>query len=237
MKKMYSRALGLALALGTCLAVGPTQAQEIGTLSERVLTVTGQGSTLVETAIATVRLGVEVSGPAAEQVQAEVAQRSNRLVEELRAQQVERLQTTGISLFPNYDGSYRNGDRPRGMRGQNIVQFEVPIERAGEILDRAIAAGAGQIQSVTFRPTDEVLEAGRKAALERAVADARSQADVVLGTLNFQVKSIRNIQVGGGSAPAPIALEGAALARSSAATPVIGGEQTVNARVTLAIEY
>ncbi|MEM9511082.1 MAG: SIMPL domain-containing protein [Cyanobacteria bacterium P01_E01_bin.48] len=235
MKKTYLQMLGLVLAMGTCLAVPPLHAQEIGTMSERVLTVTGQGLVMVETAIATVRLGVEVSGASAEQVQAEVAQRSNSLVEELRRQRVERLQTTGISLFPDYNSS--SGNRPRGVRGQNIVQFEVPVERAGEILDGAIAAGAGQIQSVTFRPTDEVLEAGRKAALELAVADARSQADIVLGTLDFQVKSIRNIQVGNNSAPPPIALEAATLARSSSPTPVIGGEQTVNARVTLAIEY
>ncbi|MEO1134573.1 MAG: SIMPL domain-containing protein [Cyanobacteria bacterium J06639_1] len=154
-----------------------------------------------------------------------------------RRSPVDRLQTAGISLFPEYDGSSRDRDRPRSMRGRNTVQFEVPVDRAGEILDLAVASGAGQIQSVTFRPTEEVLEAGRKAALELAVADARSQADVVLGALNFQVQSIRNIQIGGSTAPEPVPFEGLALARSSAPTPVVGGEQTVSAQVTLAISY
>lgn len=230
-------ALGLAVVLGLSGGAAPMRAQEIASMDERVLTVTGRGSTLVETAIATIRLGVEVSGANAEQVQAEVAARSNRVIEELRSQNVERLQTAGISLFPEYDGSYRDSSRPRGMRGRNTVQFEVPVERAGEMLDLAVASGAGQIQSVTFRPTDDVLEAGRRAALELAVADARSQADIVLGTLNFQVQSIRNIQIGGSTAPEPVPFEGVALARSSAPTPVIGGEQTVNAQVTLAISY
>ena len=213
------------------------RAQEIASVDERVLTVTGRGSTLVETAIATIRLGVDVSGDSAEKVQVDVAERSNRLIEALKKQEVDRLQTTGISLFPDYEGSYRDNKRPRSIRGRNTVQFEVPIERAGEVLDRAVASGAGQIQSVTFRPNKDVLEGGRKAALELAVADARSQADVVLGTLNFQVQSIRNIQIGGSTAPAPVAFEGSALARSSAPTPVIGGEQTLSAQVTLAISY
>ncbi|MEO0854742.1 MAG: SIMPL domain-containing protein, partial [Cyanobacteria bacterium J06648_11] len=77
-------ALGLAVVLGVSGGAAPMRAQDIASMDERVLTVTGRGSTLVETAIATIRLGVEVSGANAERVQAEVAERSNAVIEQLR---------------------------------------------------------------------------------------------------------------------------------------------------------
>lgn len=69
----------------------------------RMLTVTGQGSVSVENSIALIRLGVVIQGETAQSVQQQVAERSERLVNRLKELQVGALQTTGISLYPQYD--------------------------------------------------------------------------------------------------------------------------------------
>ncbi|NJL97609.1 MAG: SIMPL domain-containing protein [Synechococcaceae cyanobacterium SM2_3_2] len=149
--------VGLATPFGMPLTAA-VQAQESDVMSQaNLLTVSGQGLVTVETSIAVVRLAVWVEGESAAAVQAEVAERTNSLVEQLRQEEVQKLQTTGISLNPRY--TYQGGVTEQvGVEGQNAVQFEVPIDRAGGVLDGAIEAGATQIQSVSFKAADDVIQ-------------------------------------------------------------------------------
>ncbi|MGQ9836792.1 MAG: SIMPL domain-containing protein [Cyanobacteriota bacterium] len=240
--------LKLVIGLGMVLAVAGlswTVMSSGGVMANpgegsRVLTVTGQGSAQVETSIARIRLGVILQGDSAQTAQQQVAERSERLVTRLKQLQVNALQTTGISLYPQYD--YREGQpRLTGVQGQNSVQFEVPVANAGQVLDEAVAAGATQVESVSFRAEDAVLVQARSHALAQAVKDAQRQAQDVLGALNLTPTSVERIQIHSDSrvVPPPIPLAaGAEFARSEiASTPVEGGEQTVRAQITLEIRY
>ncbi len=217
----------------------PVMAQET---MDQILTVTGSGSVSVETSIAVINLGVLIDGTSAQSVQAQVAQDSNQLIEALTALNVEKLETTGISLTPQYD--YR-GSSPQqtGVRGQNSVKFEVSIDRAGTILDQAIEAGASQVQSIQFKAEDGVIKEARQQALQVAVQDAQDQADAVLSALNLSARSVAGIEVNSdrsGFQPIPFQAGRTALLSSVAEaepTPVVGGEQVVSARVTLKISY
>ncbi len=233
----------LATGLGICgLAWGvsplsqPVLAQDS---APGTLVVTGQGSVAVETAIAILRLGVTVSGDSAETVQAEVAAQSNQLVETLQDLEVDKLQTTGITLNPQYQ--YQNGRSQQvGVVGQNLIQFEVSIERAGSILDQAIGSGASQIQSISFRAEESVRVQARQQALRQAIEDAQAQAEVILDSLDLTQESIARITVNSNlPTPIPVSLETASFSRvaDNAPTPVIGGEQTVNASVSLEIQF
>jgi hypothetical protein len=230
--------VGLAGLLSACCWMAPAMAQSE---NARTLTVTGAGSTLVETAIAVVRLGVSVTGTSAAEVQTQVAEQSNRLVAKLQQLEVQKLQTTGISLYPQYDPQYdpaRSDNPPAKIQGENSVQFEVSIDKAGSILDEAVAAGATRIDSVSFKATETVAASGREAALKLAVQDAMTQADIVLKELNLTRQSIRSVQVNSSSTPpGPIPLEAAALRADQAATPVLGGDQMVDATVTVTVQY
>lgn len=204
------------------------------------LVVTGQGSIAVETSIAILRLGVIVEGESAQEVQSDVASHSNQLVEALQDLEVDKLQTTGITLNPQYD--YRDGQAEQtGVIGQNSVQFEVPIDRAGSILDQAIAAGATQVDSISFRAEESLRTEARQQALQAAVSDALDQAEVILDTLDLTQDAIARITVNS-NLPSPIPMplvESVSYVRSdsSAPTPIVGGEQIVNASVTVEIQY
>lgn len=204
----------------------------------RTLTVTGQGVELIPTTIAKVELGVEMQGKTATGVQQEVARRSTAVVELLRSRNVEKLETTGIQLNPIY--SYENNvQRLTGYSASNTVSFRVPNEQAGKLLDDAVQAGATRINSVSFTASDNAIATTQKKALQKATQDAQSQADAVLSVLNLTRQEIVNIQVNGATPPPPMPAFTSkdVLESRLASTPIVGGEQRVQASVTLQISY
>jgi uncharacterized protein len=225
--------VALVLIAGLSLP-GPALAQD---KLLRTLTVSGRGVETIPTTLTQVRLGVEAQGKTANQVQTEVARRSDAVVKLLKARGVDKLQTTGISLNPIY--SYTDNKQVlTGYGASNMVSFRLPTSQAGVLLDDAVQAGASRIDGVSFVATDEAIAAAQKAALRKATQDAQAQANAVLAALNFSAKEIVSIQVNGASAPPPRPM--ALMQRSAAAdtaTPVIGGDQEVDGSVTLQISY
>ncbi|WP_293338357.1 SIMPL domain-containing protein [Microcoleus sp. CAWBG58] len=231
-------ALCLTLTLVSFVRLDPVQAQE---QRIRTLTVTGRGIETIPTTQTQVSLGVEVQGKTAAEVQQEAAKRSSAVVELLRSRQVEKLETTGISLNPNY--SYENNQqRLIGYTATNTVSFRINTQSAGTLLDDAVKVGATRIQGVSFVAAESAIVQAQKQALKKATQDAQSQADAVLNSLNFKRGEILSIQVNGAFAPPPINRRDIVEARGSAnfglfPTPVVGGEQQIEASVTLQISY
>lgn len=228
-------ALCLTLTLVSFTGLGEARAQE---QRLRTLTVTGRGIEVIPTTQTQVRLGVEVQGKTAAEVQQEAARRSSAVVELLRSRSVEKLETTGITLNPSY--SYENNQqRLTGYTATNTVTFRINTQSAGTLLDDAVNAGATRIDGVSFVAVESAIESARKQALKTATQDAKSQADAVLSALNLKRGEIVNIQVNGASAPPPMyrQLAGTRGVAAEATTPVVGGEQQIEASVTLQISY
>lgn len=228
-------ALSLGLGFISLPFVPPVVAQE---QQERTLTVSGEGVVTIPTALTQVQLGVEIQGKTAEEVQQEVARRTSAVVQLLRSRNVEKLETAGIRLNPNYNHS-NNQRELIGYTATNNVTFRLKTEEVGNLLDDAVNAGATRIDSISFVAADADLTAAQKQALELAAQQAQQQADTVLDTLNLSRREIVNIQVNNISSPVPRPMmRSEALASSpDASTPVIGGEQEVRASVTLKIRY
>ncbi len=218
--------------------IQPSSAQEKEKLW-RTLTVNGRGMESIPTTLSQVNLGVEVQGKTAQDVQQEAARRSSAVVALLKSRNVEKLRTTGITLNPVY--SYTNNvQRITGYAASNTVSFRIATEKAGSLLDEAVKAGASQINGISFVATDEAIASAQKQALKEATQDARQQADAVFNTLGFQPKEVVSIQINGASAPPPPILQRGEFAKvrsADASTPVVGGEQQVEASVTLQISY
>lgn len=228
-------ALGIGI-LGILVAAHPVLAQE---KQLRTLTVTGRGTERVPTTLTQVRLGVEAQGKTANDVQQDVARRSNAVVSLLRSRQVDRLETTGISLSPTY--RYDNGAQTlTGYTASNMVSFRLETQKVGTLLDDAVKAGATRIDGISFVASDSAIANAQKVALQAATQDARSQANAVFSTLGLNAREVVNIQINGSFTPPPRPLQADAMnAKTFAAapTPVLGGEQQVEASVTLQISY
>ncbi|MBI4783530.1 MAG: SIMPL domain-containing protein [Oscillatoriophycideae cyanobacterium NC_groundwater_1537_Pr4_S-0.65um_50_18] len=234
------RACVMPLLLGVLSLSMTNPAFAEGEQMLRTVTVTGMGTESIPTSISQVQLGVEVQGKTAEEVQQEAARRSSAVVELLRSRSVDKLQTAGIYLSPTYD--YTDGQQKlTGYTATNSVSFRIATDRAGTLLDDAVKAGATRIDSVSFVAEDSAISTAQKQAIREATQDAQEQAEAALSALGLQRKDIVSIQVNGAAPPMPLYARQeramAAMADSPAPTPVVGGEQEVQASVTLQISY
>ncbi|MGF1587786.1 MAG: SIMPL domain-containing protein [Pleurocapsa sp.] len=202
------------------------------------LQVTGQGSQKIPTTLTQIELGVEITGKTAIEVQEQIAQRTSAVVDFLNSRNVEQLQTTGVQLQPTYDYS-DNQSKLSGYIGTNTVSFRLPTDLVGDILDQTVQAGATRINQVSFTATDAAISAAQQESLRKATLDAQALANTVLKTLNLTPKEIVNIQINQASIPQPMFRQAdlANKASAEASTPIIGGEQTIDASVTLQISY
>ena len=229
-------ALCLTLTLVSFVGLDAAVAQE---QRIRTLSVTGRGVEAIPTTQTQVVLGVEVQGKTAAEVQQEAARRSSAVVALLRSRQVQKLETTGITLSPTY--TYENNEqRLMGYIATNTVSFRLNTQSAGTLLDDAVQAGATRIQGVSFVAADSAIEQAQKQALKKATQDAQAQADAVFSALNLKRGEILNIQVNGASPPPPMYRQLAAsraVAGDILTTPVVGGEQQIEASVTLQFGY
>jgi uncharacterized protein YggE len=197
------------------------------------ITVTGQGIETIPTTLIKVNLGVEIRGREAISVQQQIAQRTTAVVNFLKERQVDKLQTSGFHLQPQYH--YRNEERNfQGYLGVNTVSFQLPVEQIGNLLDETVKAGATRIDSVSFTATAEEINIAQKEALRKATQDAQQQAETVLKALNLNPKEVTRIEINHSSFPQP---RMAQLSEATNGTPIIGGEQNVSASVTLQISY
>ena len=239
-RKLSKKSLQLcqSLIIAICLnfaTVLPSLAQE---MILRTLSVIGQGEYSIPTTITQVQLGVEVQGETAQKVQEEVARYSTQVVNLLQSQDVDELQTTGISLQPQY--SYENNEtRLIGYVGINTISFEIETSQVGSLLDEAIDAGATRIDNISFTASDEIIAEAQKESLRQASLDTQNQAQAVLSALNLTQQEIIGIQVNHAAPPImPIAFDTIDRRVSSApSTQVIGGNQTIQSSVTLQIRY
>ncbi|MEL7039408.1 MAG: SIMPL domain-containing protein [Cyanobacteria bacterium J06592_8] len=241
--RLFSSSLGLltavSLGIGFVGLVNVSQTSPVIAQEQqmRTLTVSGQGIVNIPTSLTQVQLGVQVQGKTADEVQQDAAKRTSAVIELLRSRNVEKLETTGVRLNPTY--SYRT-DQPEltGYSATNTVSFRIPTEKVGSLLDDAVKAGATRVDGISFIASDSTIEAAQKQALKLATQEAQLQADAVLESLNLRKQEIVSIQVNNANAPVPQPLMArASVAAEQASTPVIGGEQRVQASVTLQIRY
>jgi uncharacterized protein len=235
-KPALSLLLTVSLVLLAAIDPGTTQERK----PSRTITASGRGIVTIPTTLSQIRLAIEVSGKTPANAQQEAATRSTQVINYLKTQQVDKLQTTGINLNPTY--TYPNGGNPQlvGYTATNSISFRVVTERAGAILDAAVKNGATRIDGVSFVASELAISTAQLQALKQATQDAQ-QADAVLATLKLKRKEVIGIQISSASTPAPIPLE-QGMVRSKVAdaaptTPVVGGEQQVEASVTLDIGY
>ncbi|EDX84779.1 conserved hypothetical protein [Synechococcus sp. PCC 7335] len=247
-KQLGRRRWALALAMMTLVPVGGYTLRSGSAIaqtnsgpvhqSERVLSVTGVGIQSIPTTLTQVNLGVNIEAETAQSAQQQAAQQSTAVIEWLQSQDnVQKLETSGISLNPRYDYA-NNRQRLIGYQATNTVRFRVPTEAAGPLIDEAVNRGATQINGISFVAEDDVTTAARQQALANAVEDAQQQADTVLSTLGLSRAEIVNISIGSVSVPVPRpeAVENR-LADTAASTIVLGQEQTISGQVTLYISY
>ena len=236
-----------ALALVSLASVAPTaRAQSGGTpMPPPEIVTTGMGEARIAPDRAVVMIGVQSRATTAAAAATENARKLRAVRDTLVAMGIaaEQLATMNYSVHPEqvFD---REGQRPRitGYVVQNMLRVEVrQMDRAGAVLDAALARGANQIHSFDFYASNT--DQARRSALNDAVSKARADAEVAARAAGGSLGALQELIVGGAGGPIPrsnamrmrgdVAMEAAA----AAPTPVEPGQEVVRTYVTVRWQF
>jgi uncharacterized protein YggE len=200
--------------------------------SDRVISVAGEGRVFVRQDLAIVTLGVELSNPELAAAQREARQRMDAVLAELKRRGIPEAKVKTVSYNIWVERNYEQPDQPIiGYRVFHIVEVQVqPVDRAGEIIEAAVNAGANTIQGIGFTVADP--SAAIRQARELAVRDARDRAVHLAQLLGVNLGAPIRITEGGAFPPVmPVE----ARAGAEGAGPLPPGETVVS--VVVSIEY
>lgn len=222
---------GLLLA-GCSPATVPVTAQEPAPDAPRTLDVNASASVSRAPDRAVVELAVETLAETARAATAGNAEAMTAVLEALESLGIERadIQTRAVSLTPRYDR--RTSDEEPAIVGyQAMNRVAVPVadvDRVGRVIDAAVGAGANRVLGIRFELTDP--EAAYHEALQRAIAQARREAEVAASALGETLGPAIRVSTGGLSTP-PGPMPELMAARAMADTPVQPGDLSVGATV------
>jgi len=207
--------------------------------NEHVISVTGTGKVTVKPDVADVSLGVDVTRDTAKAARDDAATAMTSIISELHTLGIDdsNIQTSTISLNPVYDYN-SSTQRVTGYEVTNQVSVHVTdLTKLPDILDQSVAAGATNVNGVSFDVSNRTdLENQARAA---AVTDARSHADALASAAGVTITGVQSISETTDSSPWPI--YGAGVADSSKGgvpapavpTPVQPGTQDITISVSV----
>lgn len=156
--------------------------------------VSGSGSAFVKNESVNIRLSVVKRASTAIDAQTLTSNAINSIVTFLQQQNVTNLQTDGISLQPYYN--YTSSDQVLlGFESNNAVSCTVAPETAGTVLDGAVRQGANSIDSLQLIPNIQNMESTYNVALDAAMNDAKTKAQVVASAVNMCVKGAATVTI------------------------------------------
>lgn len=190
--------------------------------------------------IATIGAGVTTEAPTATEALRQNSAEMTKVIAKLKALGIAEkdIQTTGINLNARYDYDQASQRSVfRGYQAANRVSVILrKIDRAGEVLDALVAAGANDLSGPSFSiENDEAAkDAARKRAIERVQARVKAYADM-FGYDRAKVLSIsENIE---GRGPMPeMAMMKASDGMVAAAPPVQPGMVSTGISISFKFE-
>jgi uncharacterized protein YggE len=234
LQKMILGSIAAILVLSAVL--GSAMAQDTPASTEKLIYTSTTGEVLARPDQVEISLAVQT-----ENADAKVAQQRNAELMASTIAAVERagipadkIKTTGYTIYPVYDD-------PVSVLGQRVKLYRVTntllitltdINRAGEIVDLAVANGVNQVNSISFTLSEGQQKALRSDALRDAMARSRADADTVAAAGGLTIAGIKEITVSGGYYPV-VSDYRYAEGATKVPTPLVPGDVTISASVSV----
>ena len=188
--------------------------------------------------IVNVGAGVTTLAPTAVAAMQQNAKAMDAVIAKIKALGVaaDDIQTAGINLYAQYD--YDQASRKqvfRGYQASNTVNVTLrQVDKAGQVLDALVAAGATDINGPNFAIDDDSVPKAqaRKAAMEKARAQALDYAKMA-GYANIRLLEVSEAVIV--SRPMPMMVKAQAADAVATSTPVEPG--LVGTGVTVTVKY
>ncbi|MDX9871971.1 MAG: SIMPL domain-containing protein [Clostridia bacterium] len=185
-------ALSLILILfAGCAASAPISPDNIQTIHA-----TGTGKIITEPDTVELRLNVITEGKT-KAVQEDNAQKAQKTIEALIALGLTKddIETGNLRFEPVYSWS-NNTQKLVGYRaGNTLIVKTKQLDLTGPIADTAIQSGAEMVGNLSFSLSDEGKAALLGEIMEKAVLDARNQADLASAAAGVKITGVQNITV------------------------------------------
>lgn len=235
--------LATALALGATMtaacAQNATAAGYAIPADGTLLSVSAQAEAKRVPDVATISTGVVTQAADANAAMRANAEQMAKVVAAIKAAGIaERdVQTTGISIHPQYRYAENQPPAITGYQASNTVSLKVrDIAKLGKVLDTLVAQGANQINGPSFEvdKPDEAYDEARIGALKKAQARAETYARA----MGLRVRRVVSISEGGGFQP-PIPMmrmQAMDAMAAKAETSVSPGESTLAVSLDVVFE-
>ncbi len=200
------------------------------------LSVVGEGKVEVIPDIATVDVGISITnGANVTDVRKNIDETNNKIVAAMTQLGIKRpdIKSQNYSIFPNY--VYENNqDTQRGYNGNVTISIKVRnVALVSRVMEEATKAGANQVQGTQY--SVENPNKYREEAREKAIANAKDQAQKLAKNLGIKLGKVTNIVESSGASDAPMyAMREQALGGGSA--NLQPGSQSITSVVTLYFE-
>jgi uncharacterized protein YggE len=207
----------------------------------RGITVQGTGKITIRPDLATISVGIQSQAGSARAAQSQASAAMTKIIAAVKGLGIDDadIASQWVSLQPQYD--YNNGGSvpPRvvGYQASQTLTVKVrDIEKSGDVIDEAVAAGATQVSGMSFSVSDPTAASAQ--ARTAAIADAKARADALAKAAGVSLGGAISITETSTpiSIPYPYMEKGAAGA-ADVRTPVQPGttDVEVDVQVTFAI--
>ena len=210
--------------------VGLPQSANTATPPSHSITVTGTGTVSAVPNQAEFTFGVAAQGATAVDALATDSTQMQKLIAALQGAGIasDSLQTSSVSLSPRMSD---RGETVVGYDASNSVTVTVKsIDRAGAIVDAAVAAGANQVDGPNLTVSDQ--SALYRKALAGAVADAREKAQALAAASGLHVGAVTSVAEQSATS-SPVGYD---QAKQASSTPIVAGSQQITATVTVTFD-
>ena len=188
------------------------------------ITVSGTGTASGVPTSATFSFGVDSRAASAKAALATNAREMRQVIAAVKSAGGRQVGTQSVSVSQSFD---QNG-APNGFAASNAVSATVDVDRAGALIDAAVAAGANQVNGPSLSLADQ--GALYRQALKAAVADARLSAEALAAAAGRTLGKVTTVVESSADVPVPMAAKAVS---SDAGTPIEAGSQDTTAQVTV----
>jgi uncharacterized protein YggE len=211
------------------------QAAPVGELQARII-VTGEGSISVPPDYAEVSGGATTRGKSVKEAADDNSKLMTDITNALLQAGIARkdIQTSHFSIRPIYTQTDPHAEaKLAGYEVGNQVNVKIrEIRKAGDVLERLIAAGATNVGNIEFLQSEpsKALDQAREAA----VADARRKAELYAKAAGLTLGRVAWITEETGYPPSPMPMAARMGAAAPAApVPISAGEDILHTRITV----
>ncbi|KAL4484789.1 hypothetical protein ABPG74_019966 [Tetrahymena malaccensis] len=127
----------------------------------------------------------------------------SKAINEMKKAGVEEseLTTQDMRIYPHYRQEYDEKTKNyksifEGYKVENKLKFiSKKLDLAGKVIDIAVSNGINKISSVQFVPTQTKIKELKDSLISQAVEDAVKRANLALSALNYEIKSVKSLDI------------------------------------------